>query len=148
MPNYKDERILSYGHFIAAYSHIYGKVGQSLQQKAGLPCPWFEILLLIAQSDEGHLKMSELAAHVLLTSGGVTRLIDRMIKANLVRRVPCPTDRRIQWVELTENGCTRLDQAIAIHLADLDQYYLGALSSADFKSLNELIDKLRNSNPE
>ena len=40
--------------------------------------------------------MSQLADQVALTSGGITRLLDRMTAAGLVQRVPCPTDRRVQ----------------------------------------------------
>jgi MarR family transcriptional regulator, 2-MHQ and catechol-resistance regulon repressor len=143
---YNDERVLSYGRFIAAYSRIYRKIGQTLQDEAGLPCPWFEILLLIAQSEEGHPKMSELAKHVLLTTGGITRLIDRMEDAKLVLRMPCPTDRRIQWVVLTDYGRDQLDHAIALHVADLDKYFLEPFTAAEFNQFNDLIDKLRTSN--
>lgn len=143
MPNYKDDRIISYGHLIAAYSEVHRKVCHSIQEEAGLPSPWFEILLLIAQSEEGHLKMTEVADHVLLTTGGITRLVDRMVEDNLVLRVPCPTDRRIQWVVLTDHGRARLDKAIEYHLVDLDNYYLGPFTSSEFEQFNNMIEKLR-----
>lgn len=146
MVNYKDELIISYGLFIAAHSRLYRKIGQTLQDQFGLPCPWFEILLLISQSDEKHLKMSELADHVLLTTGGITRLIDRMVAAGLVARTPCPTDRRIQWVVLTEKGCEIMEQTIPLHLEDLKQNYQSAFTPAEFKQFNALIDQLRTYN--
>ncbi|MGZ8734907.1 MAG: MarR family winged helix-turn-helix transcriptional regulator, partial [Acidimicrobiia bacterium] len=45
--------------------------------------------------------MSELACQLGLTSGGATRLVDRVVEAGLVVRTSCPSDRRVQWVVLT-----------------------------------------------
>ena len=55
--------------------------------------------------------MGALAQQVALTTGGVTRLVDRMISAGLVERVPCPTDRRVLFAALTPAGEAKLDEA-------------------------------------
>lgn len=87
--------------------------------------------------------MSELAEDVLLTTGGITRLIDRMVGSRLVQRVPCPTDRRIQWVVLTEQGKEQLDRAIDFHLKDLEQYYVSPFTKDEFEQFDGLLNKLR-----
>lgn len=143
MTNIKDARLISYGHFVGAYHTLHRKIGESFQKQTGFPCAWFEILLLIGQSEEGHLKMSELAEDVLLTTGGITRLIDRMVGSRLVQRVPCPTDRRIQWVVLTEQGKEQLDRAIDFHLKDLEQYYVSPFTKDEFEQFDGLLNKLR-----
>ena len=48
--------------------------------------------------------MSTLSADVSLTTGGVTRLVDRMVEAGLVARQNCPNDRRSIHVVLTPQG--------------------------------------------
>ena len=46
----------------------------------------------------------EAAGRVLLTSGGVTRLVTRLEGRGLLERVSCPTDRRGTSVRLTDEG--------------------------------------------
>jgi DNA-binding MarR family transcriptional regulator len=49
--------------------------------------------------EEGPLTQRELGERLLLTSGGVTVLVDRLERAGLVSRRPHPTDRRAVVVE-------------------------------------------------
>ena len=48
--------------------------------------------------------MSRLSSDVALTTGGVTRLVDRMVEAGLVARENCPSDRRSIYVVLTRRA--------------------------------------------
>lgn len=63
-----------------------------------------ELLLRLARSPDQQLTMGEVAEQLAITSGGVTRLVDRVIDAGYVERKPSPTDRRVQWVRLTITG--------------------------------------------
>ena len=65
------------------------------------------------------------AAQVALTTGGITKLLDRMVDADLVTRVPCPTDRRVAFAALTPRGERTLEQASAVHTRDLRQVFDG-----------------------
>jgi DNA-binding MarR family transcriptional regulator len=56
------------------------------------------------------LKPSEIAARVLVTSGTMTPMLDRLEAANFVRREPNPDDRRSVIVVLTEVGAKALDE--------------------------------------
>src|SRR5690349_8139787 len=56
------------------------------------------------------LRPSEIAARVLVTSGTMTPMLDRLEAANFVRREPNPDDRRSVIVVLTEVGARALDE--------------------------------------
>ena len=142
MPRYEDERIVAYGLFIKGFATVHRHISESMEERAGLPLPWFELLLRIAQSDDGRLKMSELARHLFLTTGGVTRLVDRIVEAGLVVRQPCPTDRRVQWVGLTDLGHVEFERAVTCHLADLDRCFIGPLSADELAALTHTLAKL------
>ena len=60
--------------------------------------------LLDALSTHGGLSMQELAGHLYLKISTVTRLVDALVRKNLVRRQKDAEDRRIVRVELTETG--------------------------------------------
>jgi DNA-binding MarR family transcriptional regulator len=71
-----------------------------------------------------------------------SRIVDRLVKKELVQKVICKTDRRLVDVTITDTGMQLLDQ--------LDSYneqmdaMLGNLSEEEAKMLNHLLDKLRN----
>ena len=65
---------------------------------------WFEVLLRLARTPGGRLRMSDLAAQTTLTASGLTRVVDRLEDAGLVKREACPTDRRSTYAVLTAEG--------------------------------------------
>ena len=68
--------------------------------------------------------MSDLAEAVLLSRPNCTRLVDRMVGAGLVERLPDPSDARVRWAQLTPEGRHRFRRAAPTHLAGI-QFHLG-----------------------
>ena len=72
-----------------------------------------------------------------------SRIVDRLVKKELVQKVICKTDRRLVDVTITDTGLQLLDK--------LDSYneqmdaMLESLSEDEAKMLNQLLDKIRNS---
>ena len=114
-----DRLITTFGRLIEAHSSLSQQLGRSLEQECGIAHSWFEVLLRVARAEDGQISMGALAQQVALTTGGITRLLDRMIAAGLVERVPCPTDRRVLFAALTGHGRMTLDQAATVHAANL-----------------------------
>lgn len=137
-----DALITTFGRLVEAHSHLSRHLGRSLEQEAGIPQAWFEVLLRISRSDGGQVSMGALAAQVALTTGGITKLLDRMIEAGLVSRVPCPTDRRISFARLTAHGRSTLEHASVVHTRDLRRVFDG-FRDLDLRALDELLDRLR-----
>lgn len=138
----EDRLITTFGRLVEVHSGLGQQLGRSLEQECGIPHAWFEVLLRVSRAEDGQISMGALAQQVALTTGGVTRLLDRMIAADLVARVPCPTDRRVQFAALTEQGRAKLDQAVAVHAANLRQAFAG-FSAQDLRTFDELLDRLR-----
>jgi MarR family 2-MHQ and catechol resistance regulon transcriptional repressor len=137
-----DALITTFGRLVEAHATLARRAGRSLEQQCGIPHAWFEVLLRISRADGGQVSMGALAQQVALTSGGITRLLDRMIDAGLVQRVPCPTDRRVQFAALTDQGLAKLDEAAAVHAADLRSAFAG-FTKLELDALDGLLDKLR-----
>ncbi len=134
--------ITTFGRLIEAYSGLGQQLGRSLEQQAGIPHSWFEVLLRISRADRGQISMGALAQQVALTTGGITRLLDRMIRAGLVQRVPCPTDRRVYFAALTDQGRAKLDEAAQVHATNLRQAFAG-FTADDLVTFDDLLDRLR-----
>ena len=60
--------------------------------------------------------MSQMADAIVHSTGGTTRLVDRLEEAGLVRRENCPSDRRAIYVAITDAGSAKLDEALAVHV--------------------------------
>ena len=134
--------ITTFGRLVEVHSGLGGHLGRSLEQRCGIPHTWFEVLLRIARADGGRVSMGQLAQQVALTSGGVTRLVDRMIAAGYVERVPCPSDRRVQFAALTEQGQAKLEEAAEVHAANLQRAF-DSFGEQDLRMLDGLLDRLR-----
>jgi DNA-binding MarR family transcriptional regulator len=138
-----DERIRTYGLLHEAHRRLDRAFNCSLEQQCGISGPFFEVLLRIGRSPGGRLTMSDLAMQLGLTSGGTTRLVDRVVTAGLVERQACPSDRRVQWVVLSAAGERKLDEALTVHLQDLQHEVVDRLDANELAVLERALDKLR-----
>ena len=62
---------------LRTHARVLAALDAELEQAHGLAVPEYEVLLVLTQSGDQHLRMSELADAALLTRSGMTRLVDR-----------------------------------------------------------------------
>jgi MarR family 2-MHQ and catechol resistance regulon transcriptional repressor len=139
----RDPRVLLFAQLSDTNARLERQLDGELRSRAELPLPWFETLLRLRQSLEGHLTMSEIADAIVHSTGGTTRLIDRMEEEGLVARQACPKDRRAIHVAITESGNTRFDEALDIHVELLAELFDRNLSADEQAQLAGLLRKLR-----
>ncbi len=77
----------------------------------------------------------------MLSTGGMTKRLDRMEAAGLLERSPDPDDRRGLLVALTPKGLRTVDAAVAAHIAN-EERLLRGLSGAERERLERLLVKL------
>lgn len=63
-----------------------------------------DVRAIVHLADRGTLTPKAVGAFLGLTQGSMTALVDRIERADLVRRVPHPTDRRSLLLEITDEG--------------------------------------------
>ena len=97
-------RLQTWQDFLYAHSRLLGELEHELTEATGLSVAQYNVLLRLSQAPDRKLRMVDLSAAVLYTTGGVTRLIDRMAAAGWVAREPSPTDRRAVLATLTPAG--------------------------------------------
>ena len=138
----EDERLALMGLLVRAQRQLTYLLGRELEQSVGIPLVWFDVLIHIGGAEEGRLTMSRLSAEVALTTGGVTRLVDRMVEAGLVARQNCPSDRRSVHVVLTPAGQATLRSAIGAHIEGIDRHLVQPLNETDRAALKLALSKL------
>jgi MarR family transcriptional regulator, 2-MHQ and catechol-resistance regulon repressor len=138
-----DERITAFGMLLEAQATVAAVVGADLERESGLPITWFDVLVRLSRSPQQRLRMSELAAQVLFSTSGLTRLVDRMEAAGLVGRVTCADDRRGAFAVLTDAGLDALARALPGHLASLDRHLVAPLGPGDLRAMTTTLERLR-----
>lgn len=137
-----DEKVTLFGLLIETNARLARDLGSALERSCQLPLAWFEVLLRLRQNPDGRLTMSQMADAIVHSTGGTTRLVDRLEEAGLVRRENCPNDRRSVYVAITEGGNAKLDQALGVHLTYLDESLGARLDESDRGTLSALLTKL------
>jgi DNA-binding MarR family transcriptional regulator len=111
-------------------------------RQRGREAGWFDVLAALRRSGPRHeLNPKRLLETVLLTSGGMTKRLDQLAQAGLVKRSPDPRDRRGTLVRLTPRGKRVVDRAIEVHIAG-EERLLELLSAAERRTLDRLLRKL------
>lgn len=123
--------ILAFGRLQGAANRLEYILGRALERECGISHLMFEVLLIVGRADGDGLSMRVIAQEQVLTTGGLTRLVDRMAAAGLVERAEDPDDRRGRLIRLTELGRETTVRAAHVHVENIKQYFLAPLPEAD-----------------
>ena len=123
-------------------------LSEHVLKRAGLSAPKYNVLrILRGAADTGEagpngLPSLEVAARLVTRVPDITRLVDNLEAAGLVRRTRCTLDRRVVYVGITPAGTDALARLDA-PLADFLRHAFDHLSAAELADLNRLLVKLR-----
>jgi DNA-binding MarR family transcriptional regulator len=105
----------------------------------GVQPGWFDVLVALRRTGEPfELNPTRLQDTMMLSSGGVTKRLDRLAQAGLVERRPDPSDRRGTLVRLTQRGKRLIDRAVETHLEN-EERLLAPLTAVRRAALDELL---------
>lgn len=107
--------------------------------KAGFPLTWLDVLAQLYDAGLDGLRMQELEQRSLFTRSGLTRLVDRIEAAGLVRREPVPGDRRGVQVVLTAEGRRSHDTAFADHNTLIEREFGRRLTEAQLQAVADAL---------
>ncbi|MCI3273593.1 MarR family winged helix-turn-helix transcriptional regulator [Streptomyces cylindrosporus] len=126
-----NELVLAFGRLQGAASRLEYILGRSLERECGISHLMYEVLLILGRAGGPGLSMRTIAQEQVLTTGGATRLVDRMEAAGLVERVEDPDDRRGRLVRLTPDGEETTVRASRLHVENIRRYFLAPLPPED-----------------
>lgn len=122
--------ILAFGRLLGAANRLEYILGRAIEQECGISHLMFEVLLILGRAGGPGLSMGAIGREQVLTTGGVTRLVDRMEAAGLVERAEDPDDRRGRMVRLTPQGEQVAIRAARVHVENIRRYFLEPLPPA------------------
>jgi len=138
-----------HGEAWGALSRTHAAVAQRLQDALAQadfpPLPWYEVLATVAEAPEERMRMGDLAEALVITRGGLTKLVDRLVKAGLLERTFCDTDRRVSYATLLPTGRELLAEMRPVVIAELKVAFAASLSVREAKDLRDTLDGIRSS---
>ena len=102
----------------------------------------YDVLFNLSLQPEHTTRLRDLNRHLLLTQPSISRLVDRLVSRQLVRKSPDPDDGRGTLVSLTPDGYD-LFRRIAVHHVESIHRQLDVLTESELTTLTALSDKLR-----
>jgi len=113
-----------------------------LEAAHGLPLTSYEVLMYLSDAEAGRMRMNDLAASVLLSRSGLTRLVDRLERDGYLERCSCAHDARGAFAVLTPAGREKLEAARETHLAGVRELFLSHFSGEELDVLGNAWDRV------
>jgi DNA-binding MarR family transcriptional regulator len=140
MPN--KPAFLAWYSMLQVSTRLTERLNAELEEQVAIPLSWFEVLAQLHWAPDECGRMGELADNLLLSRGGVTRLIARMEDAGLVRRETPATDRRATFAHLTDAGREAFARALPAHIGNMHSLFHAPLSDQDLADLSRIMGKV------
>jgi DNA-binding MarR family transcriptional regulator len=139
--------IEAFVRLVRANAAVTRQLSAQLSADHGLNINAYEALLRLARAPDSRLRRVDLANGLLLTAGGVTRLLDGLERDGLIGREECPTDRRVSYAVLTESGRDKLREASKSHTRQIRELVGGSYDEDELAQLVALLDRLPGVDP-
>ena len=130
-----EEELAAWQGMLQVHAQLLRELDVRLRAEHRLSVSEFDVLITLFNAEGHQLRMSALAAAIMLSPAGLTHLATRLERDGLVERRNDPIDRRSLLLHLTEAGAERLREARETHNALVRDRFLDRLSAAHRRGL-------------
>jgi len=127
---------------LRAHACLAKRLDAELEQAHGLPMTSYEVLHHLKDANGGRMRMCDLAEQAQLSRSGLTRLVDRLEREELLERCSCEHDARGSYACLTEGGRERLEEARGTHLAVVREHFFSRFSESELSALADMWERI------
>jgi DNA-binding MarR family transcriptional regulator len=128
--------------YLQSHATILRLLDAELVSEHGITTRDYEVLLYLAQAPERKLPMSALAESTMLTRSGITRLVDGLVADGCIQRASCPSDARVSYAQLTDEGLSKLRSAGCTHVGSIRRLFLEHFSAEETSQLASMLRRL------
>jgi DNA-binding MarR family transcriptional regulator len=129
--------------FVFAHAATVGRIERDLAAEGQISLTWYDVLAALSEAADHRLRLHELAHEVVLSRSGLTRLLDRMESAGLIRREPSPHDRRGSFAVMTPAGEAALLKTWPSYARGIAKYFSAHLSEDEKHVLCAALRRVR-----
>jgi DNA-binding MarR family transcriptional regulator len=133
----------AWGALLQVHAALVPVLDRQLRTRVALPLAWYDVLLELSVAPDQRLTMTGLGQRVVLSRTRISRVVDELTDAGLVRREANPSDARSAFAVLTLEGRQRFKQAAPVYLAGIEQHFAAVLSDHDLRALGSALGRVR-----
>jgi DNA-binding MarR family transcriptional regulator len=126
---------------IRTHARLWDQVDAQMRRDSGLTMPRYDVLMQLDMAG-GRLGLSELAAQIVLSPSGLSKLLDRMEASELIRREPDPRDARSSFARITPRGRSLVRKARRSHHVWVQHAFGDALDDRDVADLTRVMERI------
>ncbi len=124
--------------FLTACQALFSAIDAELLHDSGIPHGYYEILVRLSETPGRALRMTQLAEASTSSKSRLSHAVARLEERGWVRRTDCPTDRRGQIAQLTDEGFAALAAAAPGHVEQVRRSLIDQLSPEQVDQLHEI----------
>ena len=134
-----DEQV-TWRAFVRTCRAFFAAIDAQLQRDSGMPLAYYEILVQLSEAPGRTLRMTQLAEAASASKSRISHAVARLEERGWVRRSECPTDRRGQLAELTDEGYAVLVAAAPGHVEQVRRTLFDPLTPEQTGQLRAITD--------
>lgn len=138
-----DGRLAAWRALLNAHAATVGAIERDLAAGGHVPLTWYDVLVALSEAPGERLRLHELAERVVLSRSGLTRLVDRLEAAGLLRREACLTDRRGAFAVLSPEGTATLRRTWPAYARGIAEHFARHLTEADAETVATALERVR-----
>ena len=142
MANPSSDAVSAWARLVRVQQALLTAVEADLKAAGFPPLAWYDALLELGRAPDGKLRPLDLERAMLLPQYGMSRLVDRLVRAGLVTREACPVDGRGQMVAITAAGRALQKRMWKTYAAAIERHVGTKLSCPEARQLDVLLEKL------
>ena len=124
--------------FLQACQSVFAGAEAQLVRDSGIPHGYYEILVHLSEAPRRELRMTELARASTYSKSRLSHAVARLEERGWVLRRECPTDRRGQIAQLTDDGFAALAAAAPGHVEQVRKLLIDVLTPEQLRHLGEI----------
>jgi DNA-binding MarR family transcriptional regulator len=140
--------VAAWAALLQVHAALVPSLDQLLVRTTGLPLSWYDVLLELAAVPERRLLMGELGQRVVLSRTRVSRIVDELTAAGLVRKESNPMDGRSSYAVLTGEGLAKYRAAAPVYLAGIEREFASGLTDAELTAVATALTKVLSRGPQ
>jgi DNA-binding MarR family transcriptional regulator len=130
------DRVWPWAALLRVHAAVVPRVERALA-KERMPLAWYDVLLELNSAPDRRLRMTDLSARVVLSRERVSRVVDELEDAGLVRRERNVEDKRSFLAAITPDGRARLRAAAPVYLAGIEEHYASHLTDDEIRVIGQ-----------
>jgi DNA-binding MarR family transcriptional regulator len=137
-----EARLAAWRALLTAHAVVTDKIDREMVAAGVAPLTWYDVLVELAEAPAHRLRLHDLADRVVLSRSGLTRLVDRLEAAGLVRREAVAGDRRGAFAVLTDAGAAAQRRAWPVYAHGIAAHFANHLTADEATVIGQALERM------